>query len=226
MGLQTNLESYAGIYGSKRTFLRYPADWVIRFHNIWMRKNMPSGSVLDYGCGSGNNMRFFLDQGYQVHGIEIAKEVLPLIQENVGDIANVTIRAPTDVRLPYPDATFDFVLANQVLYYLIDRHRIRALAVEFNRVLKPGGVIFVTMIGLENYFITKGYATTQGESIYELKIGGDHRLNGTHQVFYVIRNETDLTDLFSMFRPLTVGFFDQGMFDMTSNFHWIFAGTK
>jgi SAM-dependent methyltransferase len=224
--LDQNKRAYESIYENQRTFLRYPADWIIRFHNMYMRKNIPSGRVLDYGCGSGNNLKFFLDKGYECHGTEVTEASLPLIEQNVGHTRNITITAPDVDRLPYPDKHFDFIVSNQVLYFLADRARIVSISKELHRVLKPGGAIFLTMMGGRNYYITTGYAKPIGANLYELKIGGDHRLSGFHQIFYIVPDEADLLGLFSMFEPLTTGYFDQAMFDMKSNFHWIFVGTR
>jgi hypothetical protein len=118
------------------------------------------------------------------------------------------------------------VVANQVLYYLVDQQRMRGMCDELRRILKPGGAAFFTMMGKRNYYVTEGHAKPIGSNVYELKIGGDHRLKGFHQIFYIVSDEDHLRSIFSMFQPLTVGYFDQAMFDLKSNFHWIFAGVK
>jgi SAM-dependent methyltransferase len=223
--LQQNLEKYTEVYKKRRAFLRYPADWIIRFHNMYMKKNLPSGRVLDYGCGSGNNAKFFIDQGYEVFGTDITESVLPLIQENVGTTENFTIVPPDIDKLTYNDGFFDFILSNQVLYYLGSRERIQTICEEFNRCLKPGGVVFFTMMGSTNYYIVK-HANKRTDDIYEIKIEGGHRLTGYHEFIYIVRDEDHLKNLFSIFKCITVGCFDQRMFDMDSNFHWLFAGQK
>ena len=43
---------------------------------------------------------------------------------------------------------------------------------------------------------------------------------------YLVRDEDELKGLFSEFECLSVGYFDQKMFDLLSNFHWIFIGKK
>lgn len=223
---QVNLSSYNSIYGSKRTFLRYPADWVIRFHNIYMRSNIPTGRILDFGCGSGNNAKFFQDLGYEVHGTEITDAALPLIEANLGSLERIQILPQTVTRLPYPDAHFDLILSNQVLYYLASKERIRDVCCEFSRVLKPNGVVFLTMMGARNYYVRDGHAQLVQPDVYELRIDDGHRLAGFHQVFYVIRDEAHLKDVFSEFDCLTTGYFDQSMFDLKGNFHWIYCGKK
>ena len=221
--LTQNYEKYRKVYEARRTFLRYPADWIIRFHNMFMKPNLSSGHILDYGCGSGNNAAFFKEQGYEVYGTDITEAVLPLIEENVGSTENFTILPPDMTRLPYDDNYFDFILSNQVLYYLGSEQRIRAICQEFSRCLRPGGVVFFTMMGSKNYYITQHAQRIEGD-LFEIQITGDHRLSGYHEFIYVVRDEDHLKSLFSVFECLTAGYFDQSMFDMKSNFHWIFVG--
>ncbi len=222
---QTNFESYQQIYSERKSFLRYPADWIIRFHNIFMRERLPTGRVLDFGCGSGNNMKFLLDQGYDVRGTEITDAALPLCEANGVNSTAVTITSLDEITLPFDDG-FDLILSNQVLYYLGQPGRIKQTCWELDRLLEPGGIVFFTMMGAKNYYVTDGYAKPRDDGLHELRIEGDHRLSGLHQVFHIVPDEQSLVDLFDMFDPISVGYFDQSMLTMRSNFHWIFIGGK
>jgi hypothetical protein len=42
----------------------------------------------------------------------------------------------------------------------------------------------------------------------------------------MVSDEKALCELFSEFEPVSTGYFDQSMFDMASNFHWIYVGSK
>ena len=81
--LEINRQAYENLYSKQQAFLRYPANWVIQFHDIYLRPNIPSGRVLDYGCGAGNNSYFFIEQGYDVYGVDVAEAALPLIKRNL-----------------------------------------------------------------------------------------------------------------------------------------------
>jgi len=223
--LAQNKAKYEKAYREQREFLRYPADWVIRFHNMYMKQHIPSGKVLDFGCGSGNNSRFFMDKGYEVYGTDVADAALPLIEQNCGSTDNFQILPPDISILPFENGAFDFILSNQVLYYYDTAERIRAICEELKRCLKPSGVVFFTMMGPKSYYITK-HAERVGDDLYEVKIGTGHRLSGYHEIIYVVRDQAHLLDLFDTFDCLTTGYFDQSMFDLESNFHWIFVGQK
>ena len=51
-------------------------------------------------------------------------------------------------------------------------------------------------------------------------------MNLVEKYIYLVENEDELKDLFSEFECISTGHFDQGMFDFSSNFHWIFIGKK
>lgn len=216
-----NVATFNAIYSTKRSFLRYPADWVVRFHAHWLRANIPEGRVLDFGCGSGNNLAFFQNQGYETVATEVAPAVLPLIEENAPG-ARVHILEPCPARLPFPDGSFDVAVANQVLYFLADRNRIRHIAAELARVLRPGGVLFATMMGPRNYWITD-HGREIAPDTYAIHLDSA-RLGHRRDVVYIARDEDHLRSLFPGLRPLTVGWFEQAMFELKSNFHWIYVG--
>lgn len=121
---------------------KYPSEPVIR----WVMRTLgrhPDRSrlrVLDLGCGPGANTWFLAREGFAVAAMDgsptaIAQNRELLRQEgldaelHVGDITAV---------LPWPDATFDFVLDN-VAIYANPMPAIRRGLAEVARVLKPGG---------------------------------------------------------------------------------------
>jgi len=231
----TNPGNYDSLYSEKKAFLRWPADWVLRFDNMFLRDNLPvDARVLDFGCGSGNNSIPFLKFGFEVHGVEVAQHSAELIAENLdfhslpqSFLARVLFQDPPVIRLPYQDDFFDLIISNQVHYYSTDEAELHEVNQELRRILKPGGTIFATMMGPSNYYITDWTARVSGSGIHEVRIEApEHRLNGVSEDILLVRDTDHLLDLFQEFQPLTTGYFDQSMFDMKSNFHFIFAGTK
>lgn len=230
----TNLGNYEDLYSKDEAFLRFPADWVIRFHNMYMKKNLPKGKILDYGCGSGNNSVFFLKNNYEVWGVDVAENAPSLIKRNFEmhhidskNLERFSVIPPDNTSLPFEDGFFDFIISNQVLYYLPSEKHIKAVLKELYRCLRPGGVVFFTMLGPKSYYIQEKTKKIHDEKIHEVVIDDpNHRLAGLHEMIYLVKTENELKDLFSDFECITTGYFDQKMFDVTSNFHWIFAGKK
>lgn len=229
-----NKAMYERFYQNRQAFLRCPGDWIPRFHNMYLREYLPQGTVLDYGCGSANNSIFFIRNGYDVYGVDVVDAAMDLIRANLesyglGDehLAKFQI-VPLDWRrLPFEDKSFDLIISNQVLYYLNSDREIKRVCKELSRCLRPGGTVFFTMMGPRNYYIVYHARQIRDGKVYQIRIDDpSHRLHGLHEEIYLVRDEDELKSLFDEFDCVTTGHFEQKMFDMSSNFHWIFVGRK
>lgn len=112
--------------------------------------------VLDLGCGNGSNARFFAQQGYEAHGIDISAAAIEMgrawfAQEGlVGDL-----RVGSCLDLPYGSGFMDVVVSHGVLDHLIPSDGRRAMA-EVHRVLRPGGLCFLTLVAVNDLEYGKG----------------------------------------------------------------------
>lgn len=95
-------------------------------------------SLLDVGCGTGHHMQRYARLGYRVAGVDGSEEMLRHARSNNPD-AEIR-KSDVDV-LPFPDASFDVIMAIEVIRYVPDR--IPMLA-EMSRVLKPEGFALVS----------------------------------------------------------------------------------
>lgn len=102
--------------------------------------------ILDLGCGAGGNLVYLAKRGFEVYGIDIAKEGIKVakdwLKENnfhtnlkVGNIYK---------KLPYNDNFFDAVISVRVLHHARIEDIRRAIK-NVERVLKPNGLIFITV---------------------------------------------------------------------------------
>ncbi|MGW2026676.1 class I SAM-dependent methyltransferase [Streptomyces decoyicus] len=97
--------------------------------------------ILDAGCGSGPLSAALLDRGAIVSGFDASAGMLELARRRLGESADLQV-ADLGSPLPYPDDTFDDVVASLVLHYLEDWGP--ALA-ELRRILKPGGRLIASV---------------------------------------------------------------------------------
>jgi tellurite methyltransferase len=107
--------------------------------------------VLDLGCGSGRHVVHFARSGFWVHGLDESPEAVRLAREWLvaqglqGEVQEGNIYEP----LPYHDAFFDAVVSIQVIHHARIA-AIRQLVSELTRVLKQGGLVFVTVPAVQN----------------------------------------------------------------------------
>jgi SAM-dependent methyltransferase len=97
--------------------------------------------ILDAGCGSGPLFAALRDRGAIMTGFDASTAMLQLARRRLGAGAGLLV-ADLSRPLPFPDATFDDVVASLVLHYLEDWGP--ALA-ELRRILKPGGRLIVSV---------------------------------------------------------------------------------
>lgn len=111
--------------------------------------------LLDVGCGTGHHMQRYARLGYRVSGVDGSDEMLRHARANN---RSADIRKSDVDALPFEDASFDVVIAIEVLRYLPDASR--AIA-EMHRVLRPRGVALVTaspLLSLNGYPIVNRIA--------------------------------------------------------------------
>ncbi len=102
-----------------------------------------SMTVLDCACGRGFYLNMFrYVSGCKLVGLELDTEIIRKAQRNVGHLPDLLLTNANIYRLPYPDDTFDAVILSEILEHI--DHDVDGLR-EVRRVLKPGGVIAITV---------------------------------------------------------------------------------
>jgi ubiquinone/menaquinone biosynthesis C-methylase UbiE len=111
----------------------------------------PGDRVLDLGCGAGRHTFEALRRGAHVvaadldarvlHDVAVFAEAMRLEREIDADVACACVRTNA-LSLPFDDATFDHVIASEVLEHIPDD---RSAMTEIERVLRPGGSAAVTV---------------------------------------------------------------------------------
>jgi ubiquinone/menaquinone biosynthesis C-methylase UbiE len=104
-------------------------------------ENLSSLKILDVGCGSGGQLRRFLDYGADpanLYGVDMlssrveqAQKLAPAVNWQVASAGH----------LPFATGSFDLVLISVVLTSVLDEAVRREISMEIHRVLKPDGKI-------------------------------------------------------------------------------------
>jgi ubiquinone/menaquinone biosynthesis C-methylase UbiE len=94
------------------------------------------GEILEVAVGTGRNLPFY-PEGVRLTGIELSPKMLDIARRRAGELGReADLRVGDAQNLPFPDASFDTVVATLALCTIPDDRRAVA---EAARVLRPGG---------------------------------------------------------------------------------------
>jgi ubiquinone/menaquinone biosynthesis C-methylase UbiE len=127
-------------------------DWVYRqlargqdyYSSRIQRLGLRGRRVLDAGCGMGNWSLGLARWFQETHALEITANRLAILEGISGHLRKpIVTRLGSIEALPYPDAFFDAVFCNGVIFLTDYRKSLQ----EFARVLRPGGTLYVSFNG-------------------------------------------------------------------------------
>ena len=114
-------------------------------------------TILDAGCGQGRNLFYFLNNGYDVYGVDQSAEAIAQLQglagQLSGSIKSENFQVGPVENMPFADEKFDLVISSAVLHFAVGLEHFESMLTEMWRVLKPGGYFFCRLasdIGIES----------------------------------------------------------------------------
>jgi SAM-dependent methyltransferase len=101
-------------------------------------------SVFDLGCGAGRHSVFLAQQGFAVSASDISPSAIEKTRANLQQAGtDATLYQIDMTEWPFSDAQFDAVVAFNVVYHA-HRAEVETILHQINRVLSPGGLLFIT----------------------------------------------------------------------------------
>lgn len=143
----SNLDARAAIH---QRFSTNPYGW---FHWVFDRLSVlpENARILELGCGPGylwKECAQRIPAAWNITLSDLSPGMLDAAWRNLVVIGrNFKFEQMDAQEIPYPDETFDAVIANHMLYHVPDRRK--ALS-EMWRVLKTGGCLFAGTLGKEH----------------------------------------------------------------------------
>jgi SAM-dependent methyltransferase len=133
------------------------------FDQILRGRIAPGMRVFDAGCGSGRNLVFLLQQGYEVCAVDpdpaAIRRVRALAARLAPRLPESNFRAEAIEASSFPDHAADVVLSSAVLHFARDDGHFAAMLAGAWRLVRPGGLFFCRLassIGMEGRFVPLG----------------------------------------------------------------------
>lgn len=128
--------------------------------------------VIDIGCGGGRNLHYFLQNGFEVYGIDPDPNAIEHVKQLSAQLASHNPEGnfivATAEQLPYPDSSFDLAICSAIFHFAKDHRHFDEMLRSVWRVIRPGGYLFARLasdIGIE------GLVVPIGEGVYRLPDG-------------------------------------------------------
>lgn len=129
-------DNNAANWAIKRSNLDYCRDEFIKYQKL-----LPNGKILDIGCGTGRDASLFVPNGYNYTGIDLSGGMINEAQKLFPN-THFTTMDLTDLK--FETESFDGIWSFAA-YLHIPKKEITDAIKEANRVLKVGGIGFITI---------------------------------------------------------------------------------
>ncbi len=187
-------------------------------------------SVFDFGMGQGGNLNFFHQLGFNVFGVDIARNDIEIAKKIMPEKADQfkVISPQPEPELKFfpeffnsPEDGFDIVISIQTFSFLSNTDSNKAIKCIYNQ-MKPGAKIYVSWCGENHYY--KNHATPLGDGLWEVKFNNgrvDYDLR-----YNFVKNKDDLKEKFKLFKPIYLDHYDASFREEGSEFRYTFFGIK
>jgi tellurite methyltransferase len=132
-----------------------PID-IYLFDQLLRGRIAPGMHVFDAGCGSGRNLVYLLQEGYEVFGVDADAQAIESVRRLAASLAphlpRDNFRVEAIEHISFPADFAEVVIGSAVLHFARDDDQFRAMLYGMWRVLKPGGLFFCRLassIGME-----------------------------------------------------------------------------
>jgi ubiquinone/menaquinone biosynthesis C-methylase UbiE len=141
-----NASSYAKAIGDLA-----PLNYINKFSKL-LSKN---GRVLEVGCAGGRDAEIISEKGFKVTGVDLSKNLLKQAKKQA---PKANFVQADFLNLPFSNGFFDGIWSSASLLHLETVEEVERALKEFKRVLKKGGIVFISVkaqIGSKKFKLVK-----------------------------------------------------------------------
>jgi SAM-dependent methyltransferase len=128
-----------------------PID-IYLFDQILRGNVSPGMKIFDAGCGTGRNLVYFLNEGYDVYASDVDPRCVAETRSLAPGLPPENVRVEPVEKTSFPDAFADVVISSAVLHFARNDAHFDAMLQASWKALKPGGLFFCRLastIGIE-----------------------------------------------------------------------------
>lgn len=104
---------YNDMYISKNLDYKICKNWLLKkYINL-----VPKGMILDVGIGCGQNIEFFIKNGYKVHGIDISETAIDLLTNKYIN-SNCIFTCDDITQVDLPPCSYSLIVCSMSLHYI------------------------------------------------------------------------------------------------------------
>jgi len=143
--------------------------------------------ILDAGCGSGRNLKWFYNSGYAIYGVDISHVDIAYCKTRYSK-QKENFKVASLEHIPFEEHFFEHVICNAVLHFSKDVHQFKQLFSELKRVLKPKGSLFIR---IASEFGNESNIVQLKNGRYKLADGSERFLL-TAELLQELKNDSDM----------------------------------
>ena len=133
----------------------------------------PNSDILDIGCGNGRNMTY---KEHNFKGIDSSEEFVRICKSKNLDVVEGDM-----CNLPFDDKQFDAILSIASFHHLFTHERRNIAVREMERILKPGGLILLSVWSINQPEKTRRKFHNYGDTLVSWNKDGE-----VYQRYYYI----------------------------------------
>ncbi|RMF07346.1 class I SAM-dependent methyltransferase [Candidatus Woesearchaeota archaeon] len=122
-------------------YFEYSYEKILQYQLTQFLSFLPGRKILDAGCGSGRDVEYLRELGYDAVGIDASEELIKAARENVDAEFHVM---PLE-EMSFDDESFDGIWCLAALFYL-SRENARNVVLKMHSLLRKDGVLYLGLL--------------------------------------------------------------------------------